>query len=160
MFPDVESEDGSETVGDGIIGAGVLADGQCAGGISLKPDPARAKEGGAFLDEFGFEGGEGPPLLDDLGAKGRFLDFGFAFARNDRGGPKLGKLEIVIQSLAGAVEDGAGRMADDVFQCHGLELCAGNEFVQVVYIPFQVLAMVEFKGSGANDGVQCVYRVR
>ena len=66
----------------------------------------------------------------------------------------------MIQDLAGVVEDGTVGMADDVLQRHGLELSAGNEFVQVVHIPFQVLAMVEFKGLGTDGGFQCVYRVR
>ena len=51
-------------------------------------------------------------------------------------------------------------MADDVLQGHGLKLCAHNEFVQVIHIPFQVLAVMEFEGPGTDDGFQCVYRVR
>ncbi len=43
MFPDVESEDGAEAVGDGVVGAGVLADGQGAGVIGLEPNPAGAE---------------------------------------------------------------------------------------------------------------------
>lgn len=160
MFPNVEGKKGAESMGDGVIGAGVLADAQCSGRIRLEPDPAGAEEGGAFLHEFSLEGVKAPPLFNDLGAKGRFLDFGFAFARNDSGGSELGKVEIMIQDLAGIVENGTAGMADDVLQGHGLELCARNEFVQVVHVPFQVLAVVEFKGSGADDGFQCVYRIR
>ena len=40
VFPDVEGEEGPEAVGDGVVGAGVLADGQGAGGIGLEPDPS------------------------------------------------------------------------------------------------------------------------
>ena len=169
VFPNVKSKDGTKSMGDGVIGAGVLADGQCTGRIRLEPDPARAEKGGSFLYEVGFEGVEAPPLFNDLGYKGRFLDSGFAFARNDSGRafarndlsrPELRKVEIVIQDLAGVVEDGTGGIADDVLQRHGLELCARDEFVQVVHIPFQVLAVVEFKGPGTDDGFQCVYRVR
>ena len=134
MFPNVKSENGAEAVGDGIIGAGVLADGQCSGSICLEPDPAGAKKGGTFLDEVGFKGVEGPPLFKDLGGKGRFLDSGCAFARNDsrgafasnaigsafaRNGPsrsELVKVEIVIQDLAGVVENGTAGMADDLLQ--------------------------------------------
>ena len=83
VFPDVESEKRAEAIGDGVVGAGVLANGQGAGRISLEPDPAGAEESGAFLHEVSFEGVEGPPLFDDLGDEGRFLDSGFAFARND-----------------------------------------------------------------------------
>ena len=160
VFPDVKGENGAEAVGDGVIGAGVLADGQCTGRISLEPDPAGAEEGGAFLHEFSLESVEGPPLFDDLGVEGRFLDFGFAFARNGPSRPELRKVEIVIQDLAGVVEDGTAGMADDLLQGHGLELCARNEFIQVVHVPFQVLAVVEFEGLGTDDGFQCVYRVR
>ena len=169
VLPDVESEDGAEPMGDGVVGAGVRVDGQSAGRICMEPDPAGAEKGGAFLDEVNLEGVDGPPLFDDLGDEGRFLDFGFACARNDRrgafacndtGGPELGKVEIVIQDLTGVVKNGTVGMADDVLQRHGLELSAGNEFVQVVHITFQVLAVVEFKSSAADDWVQCVYRVR
>ena len=169
MFPNVEGKKGAEPVGDRVIGAGVLADGQCAGRIRLEPDPARAEEGGAFLHEFSLEGVEAPPLFDDLGYKGRFLDSGFAFARNDSGRafarndlsrPELRKVEIVIQDLTRIIKDRTGGMADDVLQGHGLERCASNEFIQVVHIPFQVLAMMEFEGPRTNDRFQCVYRVR
>ncbi len=51
-------------------------------------------------------------------------------------------------------------MADDVLQGHGLELSASDKFVQVVHIPLQMFAVVEFKGPGTDDGFQCVYRVR
>lgn len=160
VFPNVEGEEGSEAVGDGVIGAGILADAQVAGHICLEPDPAGAEESSAFLDKVGFESVEVPPLFDDLGAKGRFLDFGFAFARNDSRRPELRKVEIVIQDLTRIIKDRTGGMADDVLQGHRLKLCAGNEFVQVVHIPFQVLAVVEFKGLGTDGWFQCVYRVR
>ena len=160
MFPNVEGKKGAEPVGNGVIGAGVLADGQCAGRIRLEPDPAGSEEGGAFLHEFSLECVEAPPLFDDLGDEGRFPDFGFAFARNGPGRPELRKVEIVIQDLAGVVEDGTAGMADDLLQGHGLERCARNEFIQVVHIPFQVLAMMEFEGPRTNDRFQCVYRVR
>ena len=51
VFPDVEGEEGAEAMGDGVVGAGVLADGQGAGGIGLEPDPAGAEEADALGDE-------------------------------------------------------------------------------------------------------------
>ena len=72
VFPDVEGQEGLEPMGGGVVGAGVLADGQGAIGIGLEPHPAGAEEGGAGGDEGGLEGGEGAPLASDLGLEGRF----------------------------------------------------------------------------------------
>ena len=66
VFPDVEGQEGAEAVGDGVVGAGVLADGQGAGGIGLEPDPAGAEEADALGDELCLEGFEGVPLGFDL----------------------------------------------------------------------------------------------
>ena len=54
-------------VGDGVVGAGVLADGQGAGGIGLEPDPAGAEEADALGDELFLEGLEGAPLGFNMG---------------------------------------------------------------------------------------------
>ena len=67
VFPDVEGEEGPEAVGDGVVGAGVLADGQGAGGIGLEPHPPGAEEADALGDELLLEGLEGAPLGFDLG---------------------------------------------------------------------------------------------
>ena len=55
VFPDVEGQEGLEPMGGGVVGAGVLADGQGAIGIGLEPHPAGAEEGGAGGDEGGLE---------------------------------------------------------------------------------------------------------
>ena len=70
VFPDVEGQEGLEPMGGGVVGAGVLADGQGAIGIGLEPDPAGAEEGGAGGDEGGLEGGEGAPLGLDPSLEG------------------------------------------------------------------------------------------
>ncbi len=67
VFPDVEGEEGAEAVGDGVVGAGVLADGQGAGGIGLEPHPAGAEQADALGDELFLEGLEGAPLGFDPG---------------------------------------------------------------------------------------------
>ena len=67
MLPNIEGEEGAEAVGDGVIGAGVLADGQLAGVIGLEPDPAGAEEADTFGDKLFPEGFEGAPLGLDLG---------------------------------------------------------------------------------------------
>ena len=45
---------------NGVIGAGVLADGQGAGGIGLEPDPAGAEEADALGDELFLEASRVP----------------------------------------------------------------------------------------------------
>lgn len=65
MFPDIEGEDGLETVSYGGVGVGVLGYGEFAGSIDLEPDPAGAKEAYALGFEFGLEGFDTPPLRDN-----------------------------------------------------------------------------------------------
>ena len=67
VLPDVEGQEGAEAVGDGVVGAGVLADGQGAGGIGLEPHPAGPEEADALGNELFLEGLEGAPLGFDLG---------------------------------------------------------------------------------------------
>ena len=92
VLPDVEGQYRSEAVGDGVIGVGVLNDGEGALCVSLEPDPAGAKEGGAFCLELSFEGVEGAPLLDNLSKKRRF----FAALRMTGIRSELTKIEVVI----------------------------------------------------------------
>ena len=84
VFPDVEGEEGPEAsgrpfdrlrdrpMGDGVVGAGVLADGQGAGGIGLEPHPSGPEQADALGDELFLEGFEGAPLGLELLAEGRF----------------------------------------------------------------------------------------
>ncbi len=67
MFPNIKGENGAEAVGDGVVGAGVLADGQLAGVIGLEPDPAGTEEADAFGFKIFLEGFKGAPLGLDLG---------------------------------------------------------------------------------------------
>ena len=154
VFPDVEGEERGEAVGGGGVGAGVLADGESAGGIGLEPDPAGAEEGGAFRFEVGLEVFEGAPLLPDAGRQGGFRD-GTGGLR----GTELREVQVVVQDLAGVVEDGAGGLPDDLLERLVLQARAGQELVQVVHIGLQVLAVVECQRAGADDrfqGVRCV----
>ena len=157
VFPDVEGQEGLEAVGGGVVGAGVLADGKSAVGIGLEPDPAGAEEGGAGGDERGLEGGEGAPLAGDLGLEGRFLHpFG---ARNDNRRTELRKVQIMVQNLTGIVEDAPGRFLNNLLQGHRLKLGPSDEFIQIVHIALQVLAVVKRQGTGADDGLQRVNRI-
>ena len=161
MFPDVEGEEGAEAVvGDGVVGAGVLADGQGAGGIGLEPDPAGAEEADALGDELFPEGFEGAPLGFDLGLDGAGRPFGCFDKLSSRARrAELGEVEVVVQDLAGVVEDGAGGLGHNFLQGHRLELGAGNEFVEVVHVGLQVLAVVEGQGLRADDGLESVDRI-
>ncbi len=166
VFPDVEGEEGAEAVGDGVVGAGVLADGQGVGGIGLEPDPAGAEEADALGDELFPEGFEGAPLGFDLGLQGagragragRPFDCFDKLSRWARR-TELGEVEVVVQDLAGVVEDGAGGLGHNLLQGHRLELGAGDEFVEVVHVGLQVLAVVEGQGAGADDGLEDVDRI-
>ena len=169
MFPDVEGQEGLEPMGGGVVGAGVLADGQGAIGIGLEPYPAGAEEGGAGGDEGGLEGGEGAPLADDLGLEGRFRvkpgmrgpgrPFDKLRDRPLSRRTELRKVQIMIQDLAGIVEHAPGRFLNDFFQGHRLELGPCNELIQIVHVALQVLAVVKSERAGGNDGLQRVNRI-
>ena len=170
MLPNIKRQQWLQPLGDRIIRAGLLGDDEGAVGGGGEPDPAGAEEGDAFGDEVGLEGVEGAPLLLDLGEEFRFFDSAFGSAQNDRNitRPELGKVQVMIQDLAGVVEDGGqrahrgadGGLDDDVFQGHRLELGAGDELVKIVNITLQMLAVVEGEGLGADRGRKGVGRVR
>ena len=65
----------------------------------------------------------------------------------------------MVQDLAGVVEDGAGGLGHNLLQGHRLELGAGDEFVEVVHIGLQVLAVVEGQGLRADDGLEGALRI-
>ena len=170
MLPNIKRQQWLQPLGDRIIRAGLLGDDEGAVGGGGEPDPAGAEEGDALGDEVGFEGVEGAPLLLDLSEEFRFLDPGFACARNDRSitRPELREIQVMIQYLAGIVKDRGQRshrgthsgLDDDVFQGHRLELGAGDELVKIVNITLQMLAVVEGEGLGADRGRKGVGRVR
>ena len=54
-------------------------------------------------------------------------------------GLELGEVEVVVEDLAGIIEDGALGFGDNLLQWHGLELRSGNEFIEVIDIGLQVL---------------------
>ena len=74
----------------------------------------------------------------------------------------------MIQDLPSIVEDRGKRshrgphsgLDDDVLQGHRLELGADDEFVEVIDITLQVLAVVEGQGLGANRRRQRLGRIR
>ena len=150
VLPDVEGEDGLQAFGDGVAGAGLLGDGEGAVRRGGEPDPAGAEKPDAFGDEVVLEGVEGTPLLDDLLHKfaGR--------VRRCRAGGELREVHVVVEDLAGVVEDGAVRLLDYLVQGKALVRAAGEEFIQVVDVSLEVLAVVEADGAGADHGLQRV----
>ena len=149
VFPDVEGEQGPQAAGDGVAGVGLLGDEQGAVFVGGEPDPSAAEEGDAAGFEFGLEGGEAPPLLVDLGGeravRGR---------RATRG--ELCEVEVVVEDLAGVVEESSGGLADDLFEGEVFEAGAGEQFVEVVDVGLEVFAVVEGEGAFADHGLQSV----
>jgi hypothetical protein len=62
----------------------------------------------------------------------------------------------VVEDLAGVVEEGAGGLRYDFFEGEVFEAAAGKEFVEVVHVSLEVLAVVEAQGLGADDGLKGV----
>ena len=150
MLPDVEGQKRFQTLGKRVPGIGFLGDdeGTIRGGG--EPDPAGAEEADAFGDEVGLEGGEGAPLLFNLRFELARRPFGELRDRRF----KLREVQVMVQDLAGVVEDGAVGIADDFFQGHRLEFGAGNEAVEVVDIALEVLAVVKADGIGTDNRCQ------
>ena len=151
VLPDVEGEEGTKTVSHGVVGASVLGNGQLTGGIGLEPNPSTAEEGSAFLFELGFEDIYTTPLLLDLS-----LDFALQFGAA-RG--ELREIEVVVQDLSGVIEDGSGGGPNNLLKGFAFPLGSGKEFIQVVHVGLEVLAVVEGQSVGADDRFECVKRI-
>ena len=146
VFPDVEGEEGVEAFGDGVVGAGFLGDDQSTVFLCGEPYPAAAEEGDAFGFELGFEGVEGAPLLLDLsGKRSRVFASDEGFAARARG-TELGEIEVVVEYLAGIVENGAFGVFHNVFEGQLFHSATGEEFVEVIDVALEVFAVVVFEG--------------
>ncbi len=66
----------------------------------------------------------------------------------------------MIQDLTSVIENAAGGLCHNLFQGHGLILRAGDEFVEVVHIGLEMLAVVEGQCLGRNDGLEGVDGIR
>ena len=155
MFPDVKGQDGFEAVGHGVVGAGALEDGEGAAVICAEPNPAGAEDADAFGFEFGLEGIQGAPLLRNLRGEctGRFVSRLVSRC-------ELGEVHIVVEHLAGVVEQSAdGCATHNLFQRQIFQTAAGQQLVEVVHISLQMLAVVETERLGADDRFQCIWRV-
>ena len=163
VLPDVEGQERGVAVGDGVGGAGFLGDVEGAVGGGGEPDPAGAKEGGAVGGEDGPERIDSAPLFLDLvsetpGRAGH--DGSIRAGRFGRTRLELSEIQVMVQDLAGVVEEGAIGLEDDFFQGEVLQAAAGQELVQIIDIPLQVLAVVEFEGARTDHGFQRIRRVR
>ena len=147
MLPDVEGEEGAEAMGHGVVGVGVLGNGQLAFCVSLEPDPAGTEEGNAFCFKLSFVGVNTSPLLDNLGQKRRFFRF-FAALRMTR--RKLSKVQVMVQNLTGIVEDCTRTLLYNLLQGHRFKLCPRNQFIEVVNVCLQVLRVSSLI-TGARD---------
>ncbi len=154
VLPDVEGQDGTEAAGDGVAGAGLLGDDEGAVGDGPEPDPAGAEQPGAFGDEVVLEGVEAAPLLHDL------LQESGVLGRLGAAGAELREIQVVIQDLSGVVEDGAVGLADNLLERHALVGRARQQFIQIIDIALQVLAVVETDGAGADDRLERILRIR
>ena len=155
MFPDVEGQDGIEAVGNRVVGAGALQDGEGAVVSSAEPYPAAAEETDSSGFKFGLEDIQGAPLLRNLCSEcsGRFVSSLVSRC-------ELGEVHIVVEHLTGIVEQSAGGCAaHNLFQGHILKPAAGQQLVEVIHIGRQVLAVVETERLGADDRFQGIGRV-
>jgi len=66
----------------------------------------------------------------------------------------------MVQNLSGIVEDTTLRFGDNLLQRHGLKLRSGNEFVEVVDVGLQVLAVVILNRFLTDDRLQRIGSVR
>ena len=155
MLPDIEGKQRLQALGERVVGVRLLGNDEGAVGGGGEPDPAGAEEGGAFGDEVGFEGVYSPPLFHNLS-----LEMPGRAGHDDRSRLELREVQVMVQDLAGVVEDGAVSGKDDFFQGLRLILGAGDEAVEVVDIALEVLAVVEADGVGADDRCQGIGRVR
>ena len=155
MLPDIEGKQRLQALGERVVGVRLLGDDEGAVGGGGEPDPAGAEEGGAFGDEVGLEGGYSSPLFHNLS-----LEMPGRAGHDGRSRLELREVQVMVQDLAGVVEDGAIGLEHDVFQRHRLELGAGDEAVEVVDIALEVLAVVEADGVGADDRCQGIGGVR
>ena len=169
VLPYVEGEDGGEAAGQGVAGAGLLGDGQCAVRGGGKPYPAAAEQACAFGFEVCLEGVQGAPLKEDLvqempggsGQDGIPDQVGDDGRVGGDGWTELSEVEVVVQDLAGIVEDWAGRSSTyNLLQRLPFESAAGQQLVKVVDIGLKVLSVVERDGSGADHRLQCISSVR
>ena len=74
-------------------------------------------------------------------------------------GLELGEVQVVVENLAGIVEDGTLGFGDNLLQWHGLELRSGYEFIEVIDIGLQVLTIVILNRFPTDDGFQRIGRV-
>ena len=149
VLPDVEGEEGFEAVGDRVVGVSILGNAQLPSFVGLEPYPTASEEGCALGFELGLESVEGAPLLGDL-----LRQRGFRVKPGMRSGGKLREVQVMVQNLAGVVENG-GRYTRcarydrrsagpyNLLKGLALKIRPGNQLVKIIDIGLQVLSVME-----------------
>ena len=146
VLPDVEGQQGLQAFGHGVASVGFLGNHQGTVSLSGEPYPTAAEETDALGFELGLEGVETPPLLLNL-----CLNLP---RRLGRLGRELREVEVMVEHLTGIVEQRAGCLGHNLLQRQVFQPAAGQEFIQVVHVSLQVLAVVVRQGLGADDRLQ------
>ena len=73
---------------------------------------------------------------------------------------ELSEIEIVVEGLAGIVEDTAFALLYDGIQVCVFKFRADDELIEVVKIGLQVLTVVELHCFFADNRSQCIDRIR
>ena len=153
VLPDVEGQEGLEALAHRVAGIRLLGDHQFAFRVGGEPHPAAAEEACALRHEFLLEGVEPAEIAVDR--RGEFAGGGVVRARR----AELREIEVVVQGLAGVVQDAAFGSLDDLLEAFAFPGAAGQGRIQVVDVGQEVLSVVEGKGLGADGGRECVRRI-
>ena len=155
MLPDIERQYRLEPARDGVACIGLLGDNEGAPGGCRQPHPPGAEQTDALGDEVRLERVDGAPLLLNL-----FFQMPGRAGHDGSHRPELGEVQIMVQNLAGVVEEGAFGLAHNLFEGFILQPAARKEAVEVVDIALQVLAVVKADGIGTDRRCQGIGRVR
>lgn len=148
MFPNVETEQWGQPLGERIARVRLFRDGELAGLVLGEPCPAGSEQRDARVAELLLEILQRSPLGVDRLRQPAIGRFG---RRRE-----LGEVEIVVQDLPRVVKDGAIRSLDDLLERHGLERRVLDELIERVDVISQVLVVMEADGPCADDGLEGV----
>ena len=160
MLPDIERQYRLEPAGDRVAGVGFLGDDKRPPGRGGQPHPPGAEQTDALGDEVRLERLDRAPLFLNL-----FFQMPGRAGHDGSHRPELGEVQIMVQNLAGVVEDGlrfldSARNDNDIFEGFILQPTARKEAVEVVDIALLVLAVVKADGIGTDRRCQGIGRVR
>ena len=155
MLPHIERQYRLEPARDRVTSIGFLGDDEGAAGGCRQPHPPGPEQADALGDKVRLERLDRAPLLLNL-----FFQMPGRAGHDGSHRPKLGEVQIMVQNLAGVVEESAFGLAHDLFEGFILQPAARKEAVEVVDIALQVLAVVKADGIGTDRRCQGIGRVR